>query len=230
MRTVGEAVQELHEKDWVHAGACEEIALGRLYRHVLPDVKPDNVLVDWTCDIDGRNKTVISTVLGDFDLAYKLERDQALITPHAIGNAMWRNPEGQTGVVTRASDIYSLGLLYLFILGAGEMLLLHDYRQLLQPGISPEQEIVNRHFAYFGPVPDGIYTHIKKEIWRAAFKEASAAADKLVATRPQLRARFWLEELGPTAADMLARMTNLDPAARPSIQEVLSHAYWEESA
>ena len=48
--------------------------------------------------------------------AYKLERHipgatELLQTPHAVGNAMWRSPEGQTGRgMIKASDIFSFGL------------------------------------------------------------------------------------------------------------------------
>lgn len=59
----------------------------------------------------GDTKDITNAVLGDFDIAYHLEDGKALRTRHAIGNAMWRSPEGQTAVgVTKASDIYSFGL------------------------------------------------------------------------------------------------------------------------
>ena len=74
------------------------------------DVKPDNILVNWTCDEKG-DKTVTDVVLGDFDIAFKLEGIKSRQTPYAIGNVMWRSPEGQTGNgVTKASDIFSFGL------------------------------------------------------------------------------------------------------------------------
>jgi serine/threonine protein kinase len=73
-------------------------------------VKPDNILVNWTSDDSGK-KTVTDVALGDFDIAFKSEGGKARETPHAIGNAMWRSPEGQTGRgVTKASDIFSFGL------------------------------------------------------------------------------------------------------------------------
>jgi serine/threonine protein kinase len=76
----------------------------------LADVKPDNILVNWTCDKEG-NKTVANVALGDFDIAFKLEGGEPRQTPYAIGNVMWRSPEGQTGQgVTKASDMFSFGL------------------------------------------------------------------------------------------------------------------------
>jgi hypothetical protein len=67
-------------------------------------------LVDWTCDKDD-NETVSDAVLGDFDIAFKSEGGRPRETPYAIGNVMWRSPEGQTGRgVTKASEIFSFGL------------------------------------------------------------------------------------------------------------------------
>lgn len=72
------------------------------------DVKPDNILINCTCDDNG-NKTVTDVALGDFDIAFKLE--PGLLLRYAIGNVMWRSLEGQTASgVTKASDIYSFGL------------------------------------------------------------------------------------------------------------------------
>jgi len=53
----------------------------------LIDVKPDNILVDWTCHKEG-NKIVTDVAMGDFDIAFKSEGGEPRQTSHAIGNAM----------------------------------------------------------------------------------------------------------------------------------------------
>jgi len=58
---------------------------------VLTDTKPDNVLLDWCKDKDGRFK-VERVVLSDLDCALKFRGDKLL--NHRMGNAMWRSPEG----------------------------------------------------------------------------------------------------------------------------------------
>lgn len=116
LRHVGEAIQELHNKDWIHLGICSlsgELMHGipQADLHNLADVKPDNVLVNSDYNREGY-ETVINAVLGDFDLIFKSENAEPCHTPYAIGNAMWRSPEGQTGRgLTKASDIYSFGLM-----------------------------------------------------------------------------------------------------------------------
>lgn len=73
-------------------------------------MKPDNILVDWTCDEQG-NQVVTNAVLGDFDISFKAEGGEPLRTHYPLGNVMWRSPEGQTARgVTKASDMFSFGL------------------------------------------------------------------------------------------------------------------------
>lgn len=108
MRSVGEAVQELHAEDWVHAGICIYDQMQQVLT-LLPDIKPDNILVDWTSDSEG-TKVVTDVALGDFDIACQLKPGESRLTRQAVGNAMWRSPEAQTGLSSRASDLYSLGL------------------------------------------------------------------------------------------------------------------------
>ncbi|KJX93784.1 calcium/calmodulin dependent protein kinase [Zymoseptoria brevis] len=210
MRRVGEAVQELHAKDWVHA-----------------DIKPDNVLIDWESDSEG-NKTVTNVALGDFDIACKLKDGETRLTPHAVGNAMWRSPEAQTGISNRASDVYSLGLVYIYVLGGGDLLVLKNYQDLLKAGITPEQEIITKHFCYFGPVPESLYQQIRDEDWRTALRGASEMAEAEVKDRPILRLQLWGQELGESALELLSGMTNLDPKARLTIDQVLALEYWRE--
>ncbi|AEO58481.1 kinase-like protein [Thermothelomyces thermophilus ATCC 42464] len=211
LRVVAEAIQELHSKDWIHN-----------------DVKPDNILVDWACDEDG-NKTVTKAALGDFDIALKLEGAKPLYGPHAVGNAMWRSPEAQTGRgVTKASDVFSFGLVCIYALGGGDFLLPHNYEELVERGISPEQEILTRHFAYFGPVTEGLLKQIDSEVWSRALKAASRTGQLAVEDDPLLRFERWGEGLGPAAVDMISGMTRLDPAARMTMEQVLEHPWWTE--
>ncbi|KAK9786408.1 putative Kinase-like protein [Seiridium cardinale] len=156
--------------------AIPKLALKTSNSTILADVKPDNILVNWTCDAEG-NKTVADVTLGDFDITFKSEGGKPCTTPYAIGNAMWRSPEGQTGRgVTKASDVYSFGLVCIYTLGGGEFLFLNDYQELEKNGIRPEQEILIRHFAYFGLVPEELLQHVNSEDWYEALKGASEIA------------------------------------------------------
>lgn len=236
-KTGSTSVRSLQSRNLGHCGRLTD-------QSILADVKPDNILVNWSCDKEG-NKTVSNVTLGDFDLAFKLEASEPRQTPYAIGNAMWRSPEGQTGRgVTKASDIFSFGLVVselcsssrihaklclqcIYALGGGEFLLLNDYQELARRGITPEQEVLIRHFSYFGPVPEGLFKQVNDQDWCNALKGASEIAEEAVKEQPGLRFERWGEELGSEAQNMISEMTNLDPTARKIIDQVLTHRWWE---
>jgi serine/threonine protein kinase len=213
-------------------------------RSILADVKPDNILVNWACDKEG-NKIVTDVALGDYDIAFKSKGGEPRQTPYAIGNAMWRSPEGQTGKgVTKASDVFSFGLvvsapcslssvhtkLYLqciYALGGGDFLLLNHYQELATRGITPEQEILIRHFSYFGSVPEGLLRQVSSENWCNALKAASEMAEEAVKEQPELSFESWGKELGFEAQHMIRGMTKPDPAARTTINQVMAHIWWQ---
>lgn len=109
------------------------------------------------------------------------------------------------------------------------MLLINNYQELVKHGISPEQEILTRHFSYFGPVSDGLLKQVNNEKWCVALRGASRIAEEAVKEQPELRFERWGEELGPEAQNMISGMTNPDPTARTTIDQVLTHRWWQES-
>ncbi|KAL6703216.1 hypothetical protein ACN47E_010078 [Coniothyrium glycines] len=212
LQQTGEAIQELHMKDWIHL-----------------DIKPDNILVNWNYDEKGV-KAITDVVLGDFDIAFKLESGALLHATHAVGNAMWRSPEGQTGRgLSKASDVFSFGLVCIHALGAGELLLIDNYQDLVELGISPEQEILTRHFSYFGPANEGLLNHIADEKWAKALTLASQMAELAVQDLPERKFEVWGPELGSKAYDMISTMTKSDPTARSTIDQIMAHAWWQEA-
>lgn len=105
---------------------------------------------------------------------------------------------------------------------------MNNYKQLVDRAITPEQEILTRHFCYFGPVPEALFRHIGDEAWCAALRGASEIADVMIEDEPKLRFERWSEELGPHAVRMISGMTALDPEKRVSIERILTDPFWEE--
>ncbi|KAL9104869.1 MAG: hypothetical protein Q9163_000255 [Psora crenata] len=107
-----------------------------------------------------------------------------------------------------------------------DLLLLDDWKELEESGIDPEQEIMIRHFLYFGPLPGGLLDQVNDEGWNFFLKKASEVAEMAAKDRPGAKFEQWGEELGPEAKNMISGMTNLDPAARTTMKEVLKHEWW----
>lgn len=112
-------------------------------------------------------------------------------------------------------------------MGAGDLLLLDNYQDLVRFGITPEPEVLNRHFTYFGPVPEALFERVDDEVGCAFLKEMSNIADAAVENHSQRRFLYWSQELGPVAQDAIIQMTDLDPTARPTIEQVLAHPWWQ---
>ncbi|KAH9207186.1 kinase-like domain-containing protein [Leptodontidium sp. 2 PMI_412] len=202
LRYVGEAIQDFHGKGWLHL-----------------DVKPDNIFVNWT-GAEGGNKIVTDATLGDFGVAYKQVGATPLRSGVALGNFMWRSAEGQIGSgMTKASDIFSYGLVCIYALGGGDLLLLEDKKvlaELAEHGIEPYEDILTRHFAYFGSVNEGLLKQVDSR-GHSVLKKASATAELAVNNQPELRFEVWGKELGKAALDMISGMTKLDLTARLTI-------------
>ncbi|KAI3395295.1 hypothetical protein diail_1493, partial [Diaporthe ilicicola] len=197
-------------------------------------------LVDWTLDSNSDPK-VTKVASGDFDIALKLSHERPLRAPHAVGNVLWRSPEGQSGKgIAKPSDVYSFGrvpktlvdnpfLQWIHGIGGGPMLIPDDdtIEPLIVSGVPVEQEVLVRHFLYFGPLPDGLLRHVGDETWDTFFRAASEIAESEAVDDPNDRFPRWPEDIAPhlssEAKDIISRMTNLDPAKRVTIEEVLEH-------
>jgi serine/threonine protein kinase len=191
-------------------------------------------MVNWYEDQAGRLK-VTRVALADLDHAAKLESRSEFDV--RIGNVMWRSPEAQVGRgVGKPSDVFSYGLLVREMPPAGRSALIAeqclyvitgietmhpDFGRLRAKGIAPEVEILSRCITFFGPVPSGLVRHVDDEYWEAVFLRLCQGA----ALEPYVpRFEEWDEDycrnLEPETNRLIARMTNLDPAARPSMCEV----------
>lgn len=99
------------------------------------------------------------------------------------------------------------------------MLIIKDWKGLIAAGISPEQDMVIKHFYYFGPVSSNLCKRINED-WRAALRGAARAADVEVTERPEARMRSWIEERDWASIRwiLLGRRSNLDPQCRPTME------------
>jgi hypothetical protein len=118
----------------------------------------------------------------------------------------------------------------IYTLGAGELLLIiNDYQHLVKLGISPEQEILTRHFSYFGSADEGLLNQIASERWTKALKLTSQMAELAVQDQPEMSFDMWGQELGSEAQKMISGMMKPDPTARSTINQVLEHPWWQDA-
>ncbi|KAE9968992.1 hypothetical protein EG328_007146 [Venturia inaequalis] len=185
------------------------------------DLKPDNVLANW--HLDEEEKFHLGKVaLGDLDIALKLEDEKPF--NHRIGNVMWRSPEGQLGKgVGKHSEVFSFGLLCFYVITGVEWL--HaDFANL---EVEPESVILFKLLSAFGPLPDELVKHVNDaesgELLRALWQAISE--DETNETFDS-----WSSDTFPNldneAKRLILRMTNLDPAKRASMSDIMADTYW----
>jgi hypothetical protein len=75
---------------------------------------------------------------------------------------------------------------------------------------------------------DGLLEQVNDEDWSMALTGASAMAEHAVKEQLALRFEHWGNELGPEMQTMISGMTNPDPMARMTIDQVLAHPCWQE--
>ncbi|KAH9865496.1 hypothetical protein J1614_009081 [Plenodomus biglobosus] len=148
---------------------------------------------------------------------------------HIVGNVMWRNPEGQTGIgLTKASDIYSFGLVCIYALGGAPKLLISDYAALHKLGITLEQEILSRHFVYFGLPGANLFNLVRNEMWCRVLQRSFRVAEYMVKNAPELKFEVWAREAGAEALELIGAMVSVDPGARATMEWVLAHSRWSD--
>ncbi len=147
--------------------------------------------------------------------------------------------------MTKASDIFSYGLVVsgsssisrihaelclqcIYTLGGRDLLLLEDKKviaELAEHGIKPYEEILTRHFTYFGPVNEVLLKQVDSRE-HSTLKKASATAELAVENQPELRFEVWGKELGEAALEMISGLTKPDPTTRLTIDQVLRCSWW----
>ncbi|GAB7350034.1 hypothetical protein MBLNU459_g0706t2 [Dothideomycetes sp. NU459] len=146
-------------------------------------------------------------VLGDMDCALKLKGEKPLNA--MIGNVMW---------------LFSFGLLCFFVITGAQWLHL-DFDTL---ETEPEGIILHKLLTAFGSLPDALVSHVDDEQAGTLLKDLWQAIEE---TKLQDPFEDWSEDTFPNldneAKRLILRMTNLDPAKRASMSEIMKDPYWD---
>ncbi len=149
-----------------------------------------------------------------------------------------RNPHVKTGSLARLKNTPTLTNACvcvfhqcIYALGGGNLLLLEDEKQLAElaaVGIAPHEDILTRHFTYFGPANEGLLKQVDGGHAHNMLLKTSAVAERAVDDQPELRFEVWGEELGDAAVAMIAGLTRPDPEGRLTVEEMLESPWWRE--
>ncbi|KAI0571924.1 calcium/calmodulin dependent protein kinase [Pyrenophora tritici-repentis] len=144
---------------------------------------------------------------------------------------MWRSAEGQLGRgVGKPSEVFSFALLCLYVI-TGVQSLHFDFAEL---DTEPEVVVLFKILSTFGPLPDALIKlvddakagELLTDLWQAVKENDSFC----VSTDGDFA--DWTEDVFPNLTDkakrLILRMTNLDPAKRATMSEIVKDSYWVE--
>ncbi|EPE24724.1 Protein kinase-like (PK-like) [Glarea lozoyensis ATCC 20868] len=194
----------LRSRKWILREIAETLMDYHAKNWIHIDVKPDNVFVDWNTDSQGHIKPE-RVALGNLDLSLKLEGDHLLNIPNGgmIGNCLF--------VITTVEKLQV------------------NFRELDEEGTSHRDALMQILLVYFGPLPKGLLTHIKDEVWVQKIKESAAALEEM-GIGDDVRLANWTQESQPDldvdTKRFLSRMLNLDPARRARMEQILVDSWW----
>ncbi|KAB8346242.1 hypothetical protein FH972_023287 [Carpinus fangiana] len=209
LHVVLQGLHEMHSRNVVHA-----------------DLKPNNVLVDFSVGEDG-NVSITRIKIADVDDAVILRQRQAIAT--TVGNVWWRSPEAQLGTRIRApTDIFSFGLV--------PILLIPEHA--LVPDVDKEYQVLDRTMEYFGPFPPSL-----KEKASGVQRQVLAIIEDAF-TGPEMFTLLqgWSKDHLPESAvgmrlDLLedhgfkrimSKAMKMEPAERATVDELLADPWWED--
>ncbi|KAF1851293.1 kinase-like protein [Cucurbitaria berberidis CBS 394.84] len=200
-------IAALHHKDIVHT-----------------DIKPDNIMINWTEKNDG-------TIIIDRVQVADLE-DSAYVPPDCdiigrqVGNWMWRSPEAHaSGAVQKPTDIFSFGIVCIYAITKHIIFAVTD--EELNEGEEKLAVVLERQVSYFGDIEGmtGLLEHLKDNPWVGLYTLILQAFGK--ENRPMQPIERW-EMLEPDFKDLVKRMTSMDPGRRLTAYEALAHPWFAD--
>ncbi|MCJ1476952.1 hypothetical protein MMC13_005622 [Lambiella insularis] len=188
------------------------------------DIKPNNVLVQWSQTSYGI--TIDEVRLGDLE-------DSAYVPPGSnirgrqVGNQNWRSPEAHAeGRVNKSSDMFSFGIVCIY--AVLKHVILYVDEKALPEGELALAHVFERQISYFADLEsfDGLLRHLSGSPWRQVLEALRGGFNKENPRKPFLR---WnMEPLDSDLKDLIGGLTNFDPAKRLTADEALSHSWFHD--
>jgi serine/threonine protein kinase len=95
----------------------------------------------------------------------------------------------------------------------------------LEDGVLPEVEVLASMLSYCGPLPPGLLEHVKDSPWSVVLMNLDGSFDT---ENPATPFSLWtdIDGLEPGDKEFIGRILNLDPALRPSAEELLQDEWF----
>ncbi|PYH30779.1 kinase-like protein [Aspergillus neoniger CBS 115656] len=194
---------EMHERDMVHN-----------------DIKPNNILIDYTDPTttnNNRQPSIKSIQISDLEDTVIVPPGKWLRGP-LCGNALWRSAESWArSRQNQASDVFSFALVMVYVM-ANEMVLRVPDEQLNAE--DSWRYVLRLHLSYFADIEgvERFLEHIGEQ--NPFFERILELINTFGLENPRQPVEHW-DFLEPELKDLVARMTYLDPRGRITAREAL---------
>ena len=187
------------------------------------DIKPNNILLDYSETADG-GLTIQTVQISDLEDAVLLPPGKNL-KGCLCGNQLWRSPESWARARQNTpSDMFSFGVVAICVM-LNDMIFQVCDEEL--NGSDAWWHILRRHISYFGDEDGfkGLLRHIGDD--NPFFERLIALAGDFDAERPRKPFALW-HYVDVEFRDLILKMTNLDPARRITAREALKHSWFRQ--
>ncbi|OHF04517.1 calcium/calmodulin dependent protein kinase [Colletotrichum orchidophilum] len=207
LKSALEGLVELHEKGIIHT-----------------DIEPNNILIDYK-DTTTDDIVIQSVQVSDLEDAVLLPPGKNL-KGCLCGNQFWRSPESWARARQNTpSDVFSFGVVAIYVM-------LNDMIFHVSPDeLSDEnvwRHILRRHISYFADETGfkGLLQHIGDD--NPFFQRLIDLAGDFDADKPRKPFAMW-HYVDVEFRDLIAKMTNLDPARRITAHGALEHPWFQHT-
>ncbi|MCJ1472086.1 hypothetical protein MMC13_000733 [Lambiella insularis] len=150
-----------------------------------------------------------------------------------VGNLRWRSPEAHTGLgLGKHSDVFAYALVCMWA-STRKVPLGLDFTGLSkQLGISYDQLALRALFMILGPLKSGLVEYIDDSEWGKILEDIAADVGDDGGEDSKTNFKNWNSEryphLVPALKRLILRIAKLDPAERPTMQQILEDPCWTE--
>ncbi|KAF2010426.1 kinase-like protein [Aaosphaeria arxii CBS 175.79] len=182
------------------------------------DIKPNDILLNYS-ETEGSDPIIQSVQISDLEDAVALPPGKNL-KGCLCGNQLWRSPESWARAKQNiSSDVFSFGIVAIYVILDDIIFLVSDEEL---KGNDAWWHILRRHISFLGDEDGfvGLLDYIGQE--NPFFERLIALAGDFNVEKPRKPFAFW-RYVDEGFRDLIAVMTNLNPAKRITARQAMEH-------